>query len=72
MTDPKSIFDTFTDSIQSSSNKHFRLSHPSPISPRRLWWNNDCQAAVSSAKKAGKEWREKGHSYSSPQTWKTD
>ena len=60
LSDPKSMYDIFTNSIQSSSKKLFRLSHPcakSPKEPRRPWWNDDCQKAVASAKKAEKEWR---------------
>jgi hypothetical protein len=60
LSDPKAMYDIFTDSIQSSSKKLFRLSHPcakSPKEPRRPWWNDDCQKAVASAKKAEKEWR---------------
>jgi hypothetical protein len=73
LSDPKSMYDIFTDSIQSSSKKLFRLSHPcakSPKEPRRPWWNNDCQEAVAAAKKAEKEWRKNPLSSEKRAAWK--
>ena len=53
MTDPKQMVYTFLVSVPVQQQNHFRLSQPCPKSPKelhRLWWNNDCQSALATAK----------------------
>lgn len=58
MTDPKQMVYTLLVSFLYSSKNQFRLSQPchkSPKEPRRPWWNNDCQSAVVTPRRAEKK-----------------
>jgi acyl-CoA reductase-like NAD-dependent aldehyde dehydrogenase len=71
--DPAQAYNRFMEAILASSNSTFRKSTQNQSSlkePRRPWWNENCQAAVSAAKKAEKEWRRSPLSLTKRTAWK--
>ena len=69
--DPAILYEEFMNAILASSYSTFRKSSQSRIKePRRPWWNDSCQAAVSSAKQAEKERRRSPLSPSLRAAWK--